>query len=82
MIVAYVAAILTIGVVICQKYNREWNYFFGVMFFAGIPFAGLAEDGLVLAVWGYNLGLMVLIGFTLFAFLIEYYLTGEWEMAV
>lgn len=83
MMALYVALTLTVGVGICHYYNGdEWNYGFGVLFFAGLPFAGLLEDGIGLALWGYSFGVTLLIGLTLFAYLLEYQQTGEWEVGV
>jgi len=83
MIVVWVALTLTIGVGVCHYYNGdEWDYWFGVAFFAGIPFAGLLEDGIGIALWGYCLGLGMLIGMTLFAYLLEYQQTGEWQAGI
>ena len=83
MMAAYVACTLTVGVWVCHRYNGdEWDYFFGVAFFAGIPFVGLMEEGLALSLWGYSLGVGLLIGLTLFAYLLEYQQTGEWEVGV
>lgn len=83
MIAAWVALALTVGVVVCHYFNGdEWNYFFGVAFFAGLPFAGLIEDGLGIALWGYSFGVALLIGLTLFAYVMEYTYSGNWEAGV
>jgi hypothetical protein len=83
MMAVWVATLLTLGVGVCHHYNGdEWDYFFGLMFFAGIPFAGLLEEGARIALWGYSFGAAMLIGLTLFAYLLEYQMTGKWQAGV
>lgn len=77
-----IAILSTVGVLICHKYNSQWDYMFGTLFFAGFPFAGLIEDGFMTALLGYSTGMIMLIGMTLFVYCLEYYMTGKWECSV
>lgn len=73
------AIISTFIVYIISKFNSSWNYSYGVLLFACLPFVALLEDSVTEAIWGYNLGISCLIIFSLVVFLQVRISTGEWK---
>lgn len=69
----------TVIVYVISRLNSSWNYSYGVLFFAFLPFVALLEDRLTKAIWEYNLGVSFLIIFSLIVFLHIRISTGEWK---
>ena len=66
------SVILTIGVYLCHRYGPDWNYLFGIMFFAGLP---AIETGMI----GYIAGVSILLFLVIFAMIMERMIAGEWR---
>lgn len=66
------AIVFTVGIYLAHRYGPNWNFAFGLLFFAGIP---AVELGLV----GYVLGAGFLLFFVGMSYIIERVISGSWQ---